>query len=210
MKQVIISTVVTLLFSSNIFSQDVRFGIRGGIALSKWDFNETQSSYSAKTKSGAEFGVYSEIRLSNHFSIQPEMLYSRRGTALSDGGAKVNYRTSNLMVPVLVKYRIPNSRLAVTAGPQVAFLLAANYKYLGVKTDLKEYLRSSVFSAVVGAEYQLPFGIHLAARYNFGLSGVQHEGEIPVKENVIGFSAGYEFSRLFSKPPNKKSKKNKR
>jgi hypothetical protein len=76
------------------------------------------------------FGVYAEIPVSEAFSIQPELLYSRQG-GTQDGSlvfqeGNVNYEStfnlSYLTVPIMAKFYVAKG-LSLEAGPQIGFLL---------------------------------------------------------------------------------------
>jgi hypothetical protein len=204
MKHVLIFFAAALFYSAPLFAQKTTFGVRAGVNISKWNFAEEEAGYRARSKAGLEAGFLADIKLSKQFSLQPELLYSRYGTGLASQGESVKYNVNYLVIPVLAKYSLRGNGLSFLAGPQVGFLLSANYKYQGTKNNLKEYLNATNFFAVLGADYTFPIGISVGARYNFSLGEIQKEGETKVRENSFGISAGYNLSRLFTKSKGKK------
>ena len=105
-------------------------------------------------------GMFAEFKVSNKFSIQPELLYSRQGAKV--GSKKLNY----INVPVLVKF-YPINKFSIEAGPQVGYLLSIKGGTLS-KSDYKKI----DLSAVMGFNYQLNDEIGIGARYNLGLKDI--------------------------------------
>jgi len=147
-----------LIFYSSIFvfmlsffcakAQNVSLGLQGGISipnLSAGGSGSTPLSTGYSSRSGPDFGIYAEFKVSNLFSIQPALEYSAQGgkknglQALPDPNpqgppylyanynstAKLNY----LMLPVLAKFGwdFHNSplRFFADAGPFLAYRLSA-------------------------------------------------------------------------------------
>lgn len=192
--------ILAILCSSCLFAQKTTFGIKAGINGSKWKFDESASGFSAKYKTGFEAGAFAAVKLSSHWTLQPELFFAGQGTALSMEGETLDYNTSYLMVPLLAKFRFPLTGLSVVAGPEVGFLLGASYTYNDEKKDLKQYLNSSAFFGVLGTEYHFPKGINVGARYTFSLSELQDKGQTQVaRQRSFNVSVGYELSRVFRK-----------
>lgn len=105
-------------------------------------FGEFSDNYEAKSKTGFQFGGFATIDLGPSFSIQPEILYSKRGAKIegtatipipNTGDSTVYYpidekvELSYLEIPVLVKYRLPlkgNLKPSLFAGPALVFNLS--------------------------------------------------------------------------------------
>ncbi|MGN6299196.1 MAG: porin family protein [Ginsengibacter sp.] len=158
MKQIsaCIISMLALLFSGNIFAQNVSIGARGGISIPNLtaggsETNPLNTGY--KSRLGGDAAIFAAFRLTPVFSIQPMIEYSSQGgkkegmqafptpqeyaSMFPQGApeylyadfkseAKLNY----LLVPVLAKFgwNIQNSplRIYVDAGPFAGFLLSAH------------------------------------------------------------------------------------
>ena len=102
---------------------------------------------------------------------------------------------SYLTLPVLVKYSFEDAGFGAYLGPQIGYLLSAKIKEGGVTEDIKEDVKSTDFSGIIGVEYFLPMGVGLSARYQLGLSNVAKdtEDEGSVKNKALTFTLGYRF-----------------
>ena len=152
------------------------------------------------------FGVYAEIPVSETFSIQPELLYSKQG-GTQDGSlvfqeANVNYEStfnlSYLTVPIMAKFYVAKG-LSLEAGPQIGFLLKSevdievnNALFASSTTeDVKDFTKSNDFAFNIGAGYQLNSGLNFNLRYNIGLTDAYED--IDAKNSVFQVGVGYTF-----------------
>nr|HPI81134.1 porin family protein [Cyclobacteriaceae bacterium] len=100
-------------------------------------------------------------------------------------------------IPVLLKLYLV-AGLNIQAGPQFGFLTTSELKQTisGITTtqDVKDQLnKKSDTSIAVGAGWDLPFGLTLDARYNFGLSDFKLNNGPDLKNKVLQVSVGYKF-----------------
>lgn len=101
-----------------------------------------------------------------------------------------------LTLPVLAKYSFEDAGFGAYLGPQIGYLLSAKGIFEGDSEDLKEDLKSTDISGIIGVEYFLPAGIGISARYQLGLSNIAKdadEGEGSIKNNALTFTLGYRF-----------------
>ena len=152
------------------------------------------------------FGVYAEIPVSETFSIQPELLYSKQG-GTQDGSlvfqeANVNYEStfnlSYLTVPIMAKFYVAKG-LSLEAGPQIGFLLKSEFDIevnnalfaSSTTEDVKDFTKSNDFAFNIGAGYQLNSGLNFNLRYNIGLTDAYED--IDAKNSVFQVGVGYTF-----------------
>ncbi|RYJ37698.1 OMP_b-brl_2 multi-domain protein [Flavobacterium anhuiense] len=200
MKKIVLAAIAVMGFSfAN--AQDVKYGVKGGINLSTF----TGDVEDASSKVGFQAGGFAEIKLSDKFSIQPEMLYSLQGAKFKETEDSYTYtenvNASYLNVPVMAKYYVVD-KFSVEAGPQVGFLLAAKSKweetyegemYSG-KENVKDSFKTVDFSLNVGAGYDFTENVSAGLRYNFGLSNISDFSDnAKIHNNVISLSVGYKF-----------------
>lgn len=207
MKKVILSTfaVFTFYFSS---AQSVRFGVKGGVNVG----NIISANDRADSKVGYHIGSFSEVRVSERFSIQPEILYSRQGataeeTATISGvlySGKVDLKLSYIYVPVLVKYYVVKD-FSLEAGPQIGFLTSAKADAeisavgggpaIKQSRDLKEKFNTVDFGFNFGLGYKFVKNFSATVRYNHSLLDLNKESASTkaVKNAVVQVSIGYTF-----------------
>ena len=111
-------TALSLLFillSSFLFSQDFSIGIKDGITWSsikgRYDFKNFENTQIEKV-TGHSFGLIFNYRFSNHFSFQTEINLEEKGFDFKsdiwiDGGAySGNYNINYLTIPVIINYEL--------------------------------------------------------------------------------------------------------
>ena len=75
MKKILL-TAAAVFALSYANAQDVKFGAKAGLNLS----NFTGDVENTSTKVGFQVGGFAEIKISEKFAVQPELLYSLQGT----------------------------------------------------------------------------------------------------------------------------------
>ena len=141
------SLFVFALFYFHASAQNVALGIQGGISIPNLTADGSSSTplntgYSSRF--GPDFGITAEFKVSNLFSIQPQLEYSSQGGkkdgfqafpntqppptylyANFNSEARINY----LMLPVLAKFgwdfKSSPLRFFVDAGPFLGYLVSA-------------------------------------------------------------------------------------
>ncbi|KIA99211.1 hypothetical protein OA93_06165 [Flavobacterium sp. KMS] len=202
MKKITLSIIAVLAFGfSN--AQEVKFGAKGGINLSTL----TGDIDNASSKVGFQVGGFAEIKLSDKFFVQPELLYSTQGAKNKVSG--FGYSEENklkfgyLNVPVMAKYYVIE-KLSLEAGPQIGFLVSAKSEYSSTgfgedeseKVDVKDQFKSIDFGVNFGAGYDFTENISAGVRYNLGLSNITDFGDgdnAKFKNSVFSLSVGYKF-----------------
>ncbi|MEZ4875436.1 MAG: porin family protein [Flavobacteriaceae bacterium] len=122
--------------------------------------------------------------------IQGDLLYSQQGAEFDGGKIDLNY----VNVPVVLKYFLTD-QIHVHAGPQFGFVVDDNIANVFANIADAE---SFDLSGIVGVGVDLPMGIRLDGRYNFGLSDVISSDNKDVvesggKNSVVTLSVGYSF-----------------
>jgi hypothetical protein len=191
--------IVSLLFvaaSSYAFAQEYAIGIKGGPNFANID---TQASLADNydSRTGFHLGAFALFR-GERIGIQPEILFSQQGSTLKySGSPDIKSNFSYMNIPVVVKlYTIAGINLQV--GPQFGFLTSAEVN----NEDVKEQLKKTDFSLALGLGWDLPFGLTVDGRYNWGLSDINDNigqgSGAPVgtiKNQVWQVSVGYKLFR---------------
>lgn len=156
------------------------FGVKGGLNYSSLNFSFTAWD---KPKTGYHLGAFVNLPLSDRFSIQPELLYSTKGTRVPyritdwlDGQVALDLRYLDL--PVMGQVKL--GRFAhIEAGPYASLLLDANLKhgstipFLNFSYDLPNDIFSRLdYGLAAGAGMDLGH-LGVGVRYNYGLGKVE-------------------------------------
>lgn len=194
-------------FSANAQKPDLKLGAKAGLNISSLSSGDSDDNF--KSKTGFNVGVLAEIFINEKFSVQPELLYSSQGAKNSyfdgipvlgtsfkvDQTIKLDY----INIPIMAKYYVWQG-LSVQAGPQIGFLVKSEVEseLRGNKktVDIKDSMNTVDFSLNIGAGYDLPMGVFVDARYNFGISNVDKKVDgyqEKMKNGVFQLSVGYKF-----------------
>jgi hypothetical protein len=188
-KTIILAATFFLLLQAK--AQHTHFGIKGGLNASSLNYPDNSDM---QTKIGFNVGVLAHIHTSNKmWAIQPELYYSSEG-AKSKSNSNASLNLGYLNLPVLIQYMFDNG-FRLEAGPQVGFLMNAKTKLGNTSTDIKDRMKSAVFSIPVGLGYLTTGGLGFDARYNFGISNINKSDRRPKEHsNVFQFDVFYQFS----------------
>lgn len=164
----------------NLFSDTGRnagFGIKGGVSFATLNGSDKAVLGDFNSLTTFHAGIYTQFSLGKTFSIQPEVLYARKGIARNDSTFRFDY----LEVPVLAVLNLTET-ISLHAGPQLSVLMSA--KEEDRETDT-EPLHMFDYGVAAGAEARLGI-FRLGARYNLGLADLRRENNLgqKVKQDV--------------------------
>lgn len=166
-----------------------RFGIKGGLNVSNLYVDDVNDE---NARLGFNAGFYGQILSSEVFAIQPELLFSTKGSENEYGGRlfdqTVRYNLNYIDLPVLAVFKLGESA-EIHAGGYASYLIGANIEYDGdLANDIDELDRDEFKSydyGLVGG-FGLNFGaVQIGARYNYGLVKIAESG---AARNAIGNS----------------------
>ena len=171
--------VFAILLTSTAFSQGIDFGIKAGVNFATLT---DASNLDLSNKTGFVGGIFAGIKFSDKFAIQADLLYSQQGAEVDLGEIDLTY----VNIPVVFKYFLIKG-LNIQAGPQFGFVVDDQ-----IKDVFGNVLEAESFdlTGVVGLGYDLPMGIRVDGRYNFGLTDIADGVD---KNAVFTLSAGYSF-----------------
>lgn len=176
MKKILICGIAaTSFFSANA---QIDFGVKAGLNMS--NITGLDANSNNKLKTGFFAGIASDIKLGGGLHLKPELVYAQQGTnaGFSNGFTIISY-TDNLNylnLPILLAYQFKKG-LFLQTGPQIGFLLSANYKEKGQTTSTKDYYNKTDLSWGFGAGYKFAKNLAVDLRYNLGLSKIDEDGE---------------------------------
>ncbi|MBW4361335.1 porin family protein [Flavobacterium taihuense] len=205
MKKIILAAVAVLVFGFTN-AQKAQFGIKGGLNVANQIYSE-DGAPSPSSIIGFHIGGFVEVKMSDKFSIQPEVLYSTQGSKfdmnVDYNGTNYNtedvFKLSYINIPIMFKYYAAE-RFSLEAGPQIGFLTSSklDVTVLGqsVSQNAKDLFESVDFGLNIGAGFDFTKNFSAGVRYNFGLANVaKTEGgdDSTVKNGVFSVSLGYKF-----------------
>lgn len=192
--KVILALFTLVALSSVAFAQEFAVGIKGGPNFANID-TESSAGENYKNRTGFHLGAFALIK-GEKIGFQPEILFSQQGSTIKySGSADVKSNFSYMNIPLIVKlYTVAGINLQV--GPQIGLLTSAEVD----NEDIKDELKQTDFSLALGVGWDLPFGLTLDGRYNWGLSDIndnvgQGSGASigTIKNQVWQFSVGYKL-----------------
>ena len=171
-----------------VFAQDenpTRIGVKGGLNLSNFRVDEVADN---NMKVGLNLGLFAKLPVTESFSIQPEILYSSKGSKLKydnfiQGEGEYRFNLNYIEVPVLGVFHI-GEHFNIHAGPYVAYLTSSNIKDVeddgtieGIaELDADNFNRFDYgIAGGVGIDVN---GFIAGARYNYGLQEVGESGSL--------------------------------
>lgn len=174
------AVVLTATFANA--QKDMKFGVKGGLN----SFTVTNQT-GAKSKIAFQLGGFAEFKVSDKFSVQPELMFTSQGAK----GDLATLNLSYINIPVIAKYYV-TEELSLQAGPQIGFLMSAKSD----DTDVKDQLKSMDYGLNLGAGYNLNENMSLDLRYYLGFAQLQKDlatGESASHNAGLLLSFGYKF-----------------
>ena len=185
---VILTSVAGLSQNQPSEVDKIEFGVRFGLSLS----DLVTSSNTVQPRATFLIGIHANYKINSIWSIQPELLYLRKGesvrTTASTNTTKIENRIllNYIEMPILAKYKFIQD-LHLEAGPYFSSLVAAkqediegeNFQSNSIKNDISSFDMGFAF----GASYVTEWNFFVGLRYTRGF--------IDVSENQNNFTESY-------------------
>lgn len=174
--------MVLFVFSTSlgVSAQGIDFGVKAGV-----NFANLSNAVNFEGRTGFVAGVFVGGKLNDNIGVQADLLYSQQGGEFEFNKFELNY----VNVPIVIKYYVSNG-FNLQLGPQFGILLDEDTNAV---SEVIDNIATNDFdlSGVIGIGYDLPMGIRLDGRYNFGFTDVSKTVE--GKNSVITLAIGYSF-----------------
>lgn len=154
-------------------AQEMKSGIKGGLNVSNLYIDEVNDE---NARYGLHVGLFTQYPLGDVFAIQPELVYSTKGSRAEydvlgqEGDVKFNLNYVEL--PLLAVFKLGESA-EIHAGAYLGYLLAANVSTEGDLGDDYQELDRDHFKSFdygLAGGFALNFNpVTLGLRYNYGL-----------------------------------------
>lgn len=193
MNKIILSSIFFLFICSNtVHAQRISFGIKAGTDIKKLSgksFND-QFSY------GYHAGVFTDLRITSRFRIQPEIYFSQVNIDTSSSFSSIysfqkisKVQLKYIAIPILLSYK-PNRFVALQAGPQFGILMDnANT----VLQNGKDAFKKGDFSLLAGIQLSVS-KLRIYGRYGVGLNNLNDiDNREKWKSQTIQLGLGFAF-----------------
>jgi len=175
MKKILL-LIILLSVSFLGFSQDVKYGVRGGLNISNLNF-ETDAPVVNKHRNSMYVGFFVHIGLSKVIALTPEIQFS------AEGAREETIHLDYIQAPIFLKLRL-SEKIKFGLGPQI-----------GLKVHkVDDGIKNIAYSGLAGVEYKITHTIFADARYTYGFSNVFDEDLSYSANNTnIQIGIGYKF-----------------
>lgn len=204
-KNIFFLTILFALISFSFVSYsqpEVKFGSRIGLNFATWRGPDAPPNLHERT--GLLIGLSMTLQFDEMFSLEPQILFSMKGTRGSRDTLDYTETMNYVEIPVLLKFNIPvpNTSLVkpnIYAGPAFAFNVAATEEAASanyvVSSDVR--VRTFDFGLVFGGGINFKLGeipVDLSIRYTLGLTNWDNSGNnLNIKNGVTSIVAGVAF-----------------
>lgn len=156
------------------------FGVKGGLNMSNL---YTDDADDENVLFGFNAGVYATLPVSDFIAIQPELLFTTRGSKLEYNNAlaqgNVKLKLNYIELPLLVRVNITKN-FNIHAGGYASYLVSAKSTGDGDFEFEDQYDTDDFnkFDAGIAAGVGLDFNpISVGLRYNYGLTTIEKDGD---------------------------------
>ena len=200
----VLAVALAVFFCTSLFAQSTKpkpkIGFMAGLNLS--DFRSAVDYPDVKTEMlpGLVAGIFVNIPLPSHFSIQPEFLYSQMGArskSISQWGGNYNFRYNYFAIPILVRYDISHC-FTVFAGGEGDILIRAIQRgtpTTNITYDIKDF--DFLYTVGIGTPYK---HWRFDLRYLHGSQDVSlNSSETTFFNRAVQFTIGYQLNKKAKK-----------
>jgi opacity protein-like surface antigen len=221
MKMKLYFTIISLMVMNMMYAQ-VSFGVRSGINFSKWDgqdlqiindlLDKTDGYAYTKGTTGMHIGGYVGIPISETFTFEPGIEYSKKGYSIKGDfqipvlkylgiNARAQVQSHYIDMPLVIKANVYKG-FNIYAGPQVSYLarstLNAKVGVLGITLFNRGFGITNRFNKIDmgltgGVGYAFNNGLNIQAGYDYGLSKLDKNDNYDAYNRVVKVSVGYTF-----------------
>lgn len=189
MKKLFLFTLMVVTFT-NFQAQNDNIGFKAGANYA--NLTNYEDGYSSRF--AYHFGLVAELTLTDNFSIQPEILFSKLGTQFKDGENQATISENYLSVPLMFKYHF-SDKFSGEIGPYLGLMLTAHKtgKIEGetIDEDIILGYNQTDFGYAIGLSYSITNNVVGSVRYNLGTKNVIKNSEDKINNSVFQLSLGY-------------------
>jgi hypothetical protein len=179
-----------VLVGTCLYAQGLKLGVKAGASMNKI----SGKSFKEQFTFGYQLGGFAEIKLTNKFGIQPELLFGQVNVDTSSSFSSI-YQFNNvskiqlkyISIPILLNYKL-SPGITLQAGPQFGIVSDKNKTLLKNGADA---FKNGDFSMLGGVQIKLS-NFRVYGRYAIGLSNLDNIGDKDKwKSQSIQFGVGF-------------------
>ncbi len=188
--------LIVLMFLAGLsLSAQTRFGLKTGLALGSVTTNDAEIDEDGSNLASFQFGGVFDTKLSSSLSLQSQILFLGKGTAVAHDDHKDKFRFAAIDVPLQLLYRTKGG-LFIGGGPNLGFNLSAKHIHEDEKEEIAignaaGQVKGFDFGITGSAGYQSKSGVVLSVSYVKGLTNLQNAPNFEWQNNVVGLNIGY-------------------
>lgn len=170
------SLLLTFLFiaiTTTSFSQEVSYGVRGGVNISNLDF-DPDATFSNQHRNGFAFGGFVDYGITENFSALVEIQYSAEGAKADE------LRADYIQMPIMARFAI-GDKFTLGVGPMVSLKTWEN----------QDAFSTFTFSGIGGIEYMINDELFIDARVHYGLSNILDDEITDLEAQNTTFQFGF-------------------
>jgi hypothetical protein len=190
------------------YSQEIRWGVQGGLSLSGGIAKETGVVIHGDPGVGYALGVLADIQLANpRWSIRPVLSFQHEASNANifDNGTYIRVNYFNLPIDLVYHPDFAEKRWVFGLGPWFGYALSGKYTQGGdtYKIDFGSSDLNDAHHLDLGidvmAGYQLKPDMMLTAKFDFGLKDVSAQSDfVTIYTRSFGLSFVYWWPQLNS------------
>ncbi len=192
MKKTFVISMLLLLSFSFAFAQG-NYGVRGGLNLSNFDGDGKQDN-----KIGFHAGFMMEYKVHPFIVVQPELLYTQRGSHKEIAKIKTDNLLHYVELPIFLKgsFGTHDFKIEPYLGPEFRYLVKGGWKVKGGDSETsgdfdKDDINSFDYGLGFGLDLRINRDMLLGARYSMGMAEVFDVGNS--KNTAIMINLGYTY-----------------
>lgn len=193
--------LVAVVFVSSAAIAQNKIGVKAGLNLSEFRKNDAEENKELIPRASVHFGLVGDFSLSKNLSLQPQLLFSGRGTREKHDDHKDIYAFNSLELPINLVYRTEgkSGSFFIGGGPSIGYNLSGktwetdkpnDKDKIEFGTQPGKFNRVDLgFNALAG--YQLKNGLFFSVNYTRGITNWSNEPNVTERNNLLGVSVGY-------------------
>ncbi len=194
--KILLSAIAIFVFLSSgvVRAGEISYGAKVGVMVANLTQTPEEWEQDKSSKSGFTGGIFLNYAFDEHFSLQPELLYTEKGVCdnLYDGFISIDLTASfdYVELPVLAIYTFTEEggfRPFLYGGPNVSFTIGSELELsasiLSATVDFSNLTHVTDFGFVAGGGFEYPFGkgsLLFDARFQLGFTNVILSGDFEI------------------------------
>jgi outer membrane immunogenic protein len=191
-KLALVLTASLIAWVATASAQDTpAIGVKVGVTITTLSFDDDGPETSTRT--GLVAGLFASVPVTARLAIQPEFLYSRKGTKLGNN-AEATLTIDYFEIPVLADVRLTSgpARVSLVLGPSFGVRSRARLTVGGESVDFADELERVDVGLVAGLA--VTSGRFLIdGRYTHGLKGVASDDDDRATNRALSLTLGWRF-----------------